>query len=326
MATEIVPVSTRSSRALNTHGIDVLEAFLAGRKANTMQAYHRDLNDFARFISPRSSPNAAVAVEALLANGHGPANAIVMRYRAHLTERRLAAATIARRLSALRAMVAIARQIGRVSWSLDVPGPKSEPYRDTRGPGLDGWRSLLRTATELATGPMGKRDLALLLLMHDHGLRRGEAVALDLADVELEKDQSVSILGKGKSDPIRLTLSSRPLAALRDWIDERGTEPGPFFTRLAVLTLKQPDRSRRELEGTQRTDERRQERGYPLAVTPDRLQACEAEIVEAERETAELWESLGLPMKGFESIWFERLAREAGLPERLIEMDRPCWR
>jgi hypothetical protein len=95
---------------------------------------------------------------------------------------------------------------------------------------------------------------------------------------------------------------------------------------LAVWTLKQPDRLRWELEQTQRTDEWRLEHGYPVAVTPDRLQAWEAEIVEAEREAAELRESLGFPMEGFESEWFERLAREAGLPESVIGMARPCSR
>jgi hypothetical protein len=95
---------------------------------------------------------------------------------------------------------------------------------------------------------------------------------------------------------------------------------------LAVMTLKQPDRLRRELEETQRTDERRREYGYPVAVTPDRLQAWEAEIVVAEREAAELRESIGFPTEGFESEWFERLAREAGLPESVIDVARLSWR
>jgi hypothetical protein len=70
----------------------------------------------------------------------------------------------------------------------------------------------------------------------------------------------------------------------------------------------------------------RRERRYPIAVTPDRLRAWEAEIVEAERETAELRESLGFSMEGFEPEWFEQVARDAGLPETLIEMARPSYR
>ena len=170
MGHALVPVS-REPDLPTVAEVDVLDAFLAGRKQRTMQAYVRDLADVARFMSSKN-PNPAAAVEAIFASGHGAANRIALKYRAHMTERNLAAATIARRLSALRSMVTIARQIGRVPWSLDVDGPKSEPYRDTRGPGLDGWRRLLKKAAELATSPRGKRDLALLLLMHDLGLRR----------------------------------------------------------------------------------------------------------------------------------------------------------
>ena len=146
-----------------------------------------------------------------------------------MTERRLDAATIARRLSALRSMVTIARQIGRVAWSLDVDGPKSEPYRDTPGPALDGWRRLLKKAAELATSPRGKRDLALLLLMHDLGLRRGECVELDLADLELGEDPAVSVVGKGKTEVTCLTLAPRPCAALRAWLSERRHRPRPVI-------------------------------------------------------------------------------------------------
>ena len=46
-----------------------------------MQAYVRDLTDFARFLSPKN-PNPAAAVEAPLASGHGAANRIALKYRA----------------------------------------------------------------------------------------------------------------------------------------------------------------------------------------------------------------------------------------------------
>ena len=54
--------------------------------------------------------------------------------------------------------------------------------------------------------------------MHDLGLRRGECVELDLADVELVDNPAVSIVGKGKTESKRLTLAPRPCAALHDWI------------------------------------------------------------------------------------------------------------
>jgi hypothetical protein len=57
-----------------------------------------------------------------------------------MTERRISAATIARRLAALRSIMKLDRILGRVAWSLDIEGPRNDSYRDTRGPGLYPWR------------------------------------------------------------------------------------------------------------------------------------------------------------------------------------------
>jgi integrase/recombinase XerC len=206
---------------------DVFASFLDGRKQSTLEAYQDDLRDFARFLYVEG-PEAAV--EALVSCDHGDANRVALAYRAQMTERGLAAATIARRLATLRSMVKVARQIGRVNWCLDVESPKSEPYRDTRGPGLDGWRKM-KAAGRCASTAKGKRDLALIHLMHDLGLRRGECVAMDLGDVDLEAAE-VAIIGKGKTEKIRLTLSRPALEALRDWLSVRPAGDGPLFVRL----------------------------------------------------------------------------------------------
>jgi integrase/recombinase XerC len=90
---------------------------------------------------------------------------------------------------------------------------------------------MLTAAKERATTPRGKRDLALLRLMHDLGLRRGEVVALDLADLDLEAG-TVAVVGKGKAEKTNLTLNPPTLAALADWAIARGDWPGPLFVRL----------------------------------------------------------------------------------------------
>jgi integrase/recombinase XerC len=207
-----------------------MRSFLEGRNQRTMRAYTFDLEDFAGFVGA-SGPGAAV--EILLAAGHGVANRMADAYRADMIKRGLQASTVNRRLSALRAMVKVARRIGRVAWALDVEGMKSTPYRDTRGPGLAGWRAILAKATQAAVIPQGKRDLALIRLMHDHGLRRGECCALTMADISLDSDPpTISIIGKGQTEPIRLTLAQRPREALEAWLAERGNVPGPVFIRL----------------------------------------------------------------------------------------------
>ena len=90
---------------------------------------------------------------------------------------------------------------------------------------------MLAAAREKAGTPKGKRDLALVRLMHDLGLRRGEVVALDLADVDAEAG-TVAVVGKGKSEKVNLTLNAPTAAALADWVAARGDWPGALFVRL----------------------------------------------------------------------------------------------
>jgi integrase/recombinase XerC len=211
---------------------DIITAWLDGRTATTLKAYTFDLGDFARFLE---APGPAAAVEMFLMGGSGLANRLALSYRADMLRRKLASATIARRLAALRSMVKIARQLGRIEWTLDVDSPKVKPYRDTRGPGRPGFQSMHERAVELARASKeGKRDLALILLLHDLGMRRGEAVAMDLDSLSLDDGEygAIRIVGKGDREETTLTLNDRIRDALRAWVVARGTGPGPLFIRL----------------------------------------------------------------------------------------------
>jgi integrase/recombinase XerC len=193
-------------------------SFLAGRNARTLEAYRRDLEDFCLFVG---APDIDAAAPMLLALPHGEANALALAYRTHLVERGLQAATVNRRLAALRSLVQLANTFGMVAWSLEVENLKAQAYRDTRGPGRKGFRLMLEAAGN-------DRDRAMLRLLHDLGLRRGEVVGLDLADVDLE-GSFVWILGKGRTQKEQLTLPEPTKAALGTWIAKRGAEPGPLF-------------------------------------------------------------------------------------------------
>jgi integrase/recombinase XerC len=237
---EIVPVSRPvSPLATSSHAADVLESFLRGRKASTIKSYRHDLISFARFLFPGApEPNPGAAVEAFISLEAGQANQVAMRYLASLNEQGLATATVARRLSALRSMVRIARRIGRVNWMLDLDVPRTVPYRDTRGPSHDAWKTLLGTAVDLAVTPRGRRDLAALLMMHDGGLRRGEVLGLDLVHVELGGEKPGAwIIGKGRTEREFVPISDRTRVALREWVIDRGSTQGPLFTRLDAASV-----------------------------------------------------------------------------------------
>src|SRR4051794_116949 len=87
----------------------LLRAFLSGRSPRTLRAYAADLADFARWAGALDATEAA---RLLLAAGPGGANLAALSYRAHLLERGLAPATVARRLAALRSLVKLARTLG----------------------------------------------------------------------------------------------------------------------------------------------------------------------------------------------------------------------
>jgi integrase/recombinase XerC len=207
--------------------VDLLSAVLAGRNAQTAKAYRSDYEDFARFLRAESP---AAAIRELISLSHGMANACALAYRAHLTDRQLASATIARRLAALRSAVKLGRQLGLIAWELEVESPKTTGYRDTSGPGREGWKSALASALAGATKKKGRRDLAIVRLLHDLALRRSEAIGLDLADVDLVRG-TIQVKGKGKTEPAPITLPSATRAALADWIAARGEMAGPLFAR-----------------------------------------------------------------------------------------------
>ena len=74
----------------------------------------------------------------------------------------------------------------------------------------------------------GTRDVAILRLLHDLGLRRGELVALDAEHVDLA-NRKLPILGKGRSERETLTVPQPTSEALAAWLAERGPDAGPLF-------------------------------------------------------------------------------------------------
>lgn len=220
----ILATSTRSE--MDTFHARLLEAFLSGKHRLTVDAYRRDLEDFARFLGSEDTPE---ALNLFVSGGHGLANETALRYRADLMSRGLAPASINRKLAALRSLVKLARTLGLVPWTLEVPSVESRSYRDTRGPGLEGYRRLLSASGR--EDAKGLRDRAILHLLFDLALRREEAVRLDLSDLNVETG-TVAVLGKKRSQKETLTLPPATKEALVSWLTVRGTEPGPLFVNL----------------------------------------------------------------------------------------------
>ena len=228
MSTDLVPIS----RALDD-GIparvarDLLESFLASLKPGTQVEYAGDLRDFARFAG---TPTAALAVDHLLGLTGGAANGPVLEYRTALDDRGLSTATIARRLAALRSMTHMARMLGRIGWLLEFRAPQGRRRRVVLGLDQVAWKRLWSAAVKAVPGRRGCRDRALISLLYDLALRRGEAIGMELADVDLERG-TVAIVGKGHTEREPLNVPDITRRALEEWIAARGDWPGPLFTR-----------------------------------------------------------------------------------------------
>jgi integrase/recombinase XerD len=73
-----------------------------------------------------------------------------------------------------------------------------------------------------------RRDAAFVTLLYASGLHRAEAVALELPDLDQVTGQLRVRQGKGRK-PRPVSLPASALPALQDWLEARGSEPGPLF-------------------------------------------------------------------------------------------------
>jgi integrase/recombinase XerC len=210
--------------------IDLLALVVAGLKPTSAKGYIQDLRRFADWSGSESIESALTSLYAL---DTPRANVLILAFQSAMES--LAPATSNRRVAAVKRALKVGRRVGLTSIVLEVDRRKAEILRDTAGPGRRGWDLMLAAATTAAAAgdPAGVRNLAVVLLLHDRALRRGELVALDWpVDVDFER-RAVSILGKGRGGKEWLTVSDRALAALRAWVELRGVDwSGPVFVRL----------------------------------------------------------------------------------------------
>jgi integrase/recombinase XerC len=225
MTTELQPIP-RVAASPAIAPPDLIAEWLAGRKASTVEAYKKSLRHFARWMNA-DSPSAAAAE--LLALDVAGANRLCLAYRASMLDAGAAAATINRHLAALKSMVKLARLTGRVTWAVEIDGVKPEPRRDVRGPEPDEFKKFWRSA-KAGDSPRARRDRAVIAVLFGMGLRRGEAVGLDLVDLDFR--ESVAMVSrKGLREKVRRPIPPEVAKALGEWVLVRGSDPGPLFVR-----------------------------------------------------------------------------------------------
>ncbi len=177
----------------------------------TRRAYRNDLRGFGDWLAGRSLEDVDVR--------------LLVAYTADLGRARprgkLAPATIARRLAAVRSLLRFA--LGPAS----IPDAPLAPRRVRRLPDAPTVRDVDAALDGLdGDGPLALRNGALVELVYSAGLRSAEAVGLDLADVDFEQE-SVHVRGKGAKERVvplgeeaalrlaRYLREGRPLLARR---------------------------------------------------------------------------------------------------------------
>jgi site-specific recombinase XerD len=215
-----------------------IERFLASPALSeaTRRAYRGDLDEFASWL--RRTGRSLDRFDAAALSAYAAELGAARRGR---HPRRLAPATIGRKLAAVRALLRFALGPERVPEGSFAP---RRPRRLPDAPRSDEVDNTLAAAE--GTGPLALRNRALLELVYSAGLRSREAVDLDLADVDFDQEL-VRVRGKGAKErvvPLGEEAAYWAARYLRDARPQitRSAEPAFFLSargrRLDTSTLR----------------------------------------------------------------------------------------
>jgi site-specific recombinase XerD len=207
-----------------------------GLSEATRRAYRFDVEEFGSWLAARGKEVDDIDVPLLAAYASELGAARTGR-----TPRRLAPATIARKLAAVRAFLRFALGKGRVP---DLPLGVRQGRRLPDAPAMPEIEALFASLD--GDEPLSLRNRALFELVYSAGLRAAETVGLDLADVDFEQE-TVRVHGKGGKERV-VPLGEEASYRLQRYLGDarpqlaRGAENALFLSargrRLDTSTLR----------------------------------------------------------------------------------------
>ncbi|HTL86957.1 MAG TPA: site-specific tyrosine recombinase XerD [Acidimicrobiia bacterium] len=182
-----------------------------GLAANSLAAYRRDLRRYEAFLRARGAVDPAQINDDVVHAYVGYLEGLVGDDGSSL----LAPASVARAVVAVRSFHRFCAREGLVDQdpSVDVGAPRV-PQSIPKALEEDEVARLLDAVQ--GDEPLAQRDRALLELLYGSGIRISEAVALELADLDLE-DGIVRVLGKGNKERV-VPLGSGAARALEAYL------------------------------------------------------------------------------------------------------------
>jgi len=173
---------------------------------HTLQAYQRDLDCFAEFLSSQS------VTELKQIDEQHIRNFLAWRHRQGIQSK-----SLQRQLAAVRSFFNFLLSEGKLAYN---------PAKGVQAPKVA--RKLPVTLDVDQTGqlleiksdaPLAIRDKAILELFYSSGLRLSELVNLDLSDIDLH-DAVVNVTGKGSKER-RLPVGRKAISAIQTWLATR---------------------------------------------------------------------------------------------------------
>ena len=159
----------------------------------------------------------------------------VAAIRSLLVESAAAPATCNVKLAAIKGVLRSAWRLGLMAAedyhrTIDVAPVRGSRLPAGRALGMDEIAALFASCAD--GSPSGARDAALVSLLYGGGLRRAEAAAMQVDDVEeADGGLTVRVIGKGRKER-RVWADNGAGSALRAWLQVRGEESGPLLCRV----------------------------------------------------------------------------------------------
>jgi len=207
-----------------------------GLSFNTVIAYTLDLRQFTEFLTERATRLTDVD------------QAVVSEYLGALHDRKLARATIARKLSCIRRFMAFLQREGCLN--TNPAAQLQSPKREIRLPAFMYQREIdVLLSLPSPDTVLGVRDRAVLELMYATGVRISELSGMNVFDVDYSLG-FCRVVGKGRKERF-VPVGSRALDALGRYLEmsrpklakkRRGNEPALFLNwrgeRLSVRGIR----------------------------------------------------------------------------------------